>query len=580
MCAGTGFRANAKVGSEGSLKRDFGSGFRHGQIRGPPTSSTLFSEGPLPNKEMWCAFCNGPHPSNRCAVVTDPEKKKNILRQKGRCFGCSRSGHISKNCSAKCYRCGGKHHLSLCSTQKQPMQFRQTRGAPQEKTVSTNLYFIQDVKNNCVLLQTARAKVGNPSGDVYCNVRILLDSCAQKSYISTRLRNELCLPSIRTETVLIKTFGNNEPSLKKCNIVQFALECQDNLRVFINAYKVELICGPIANQTIEIAERFYLHLQGLPLADYLRGDEGLEIDVMLGADYYWTVVQNHVVRGKLHGPVAIRTRLGYVLSGPVNVACSDHCPSSVNMSHVMKTECQGVTEDFNANDASLKEQLAKFWDYDNLGVKGKEEDFCEEYLTKVRYNGDRYDVSLPFKKEHPIIPDNHSLARNRLVSLLKRLKSSESKLLNQYDNVIKEQLDSGVVEVIDKHEEEVVPGTVHYIPHKDVLKEDRATTKLRVVYDASAKSYSEPSLNDCLLSRPALTPLLFDILLRFRLPKIALIGDLEKAFLNVEVKLKDRNLLKFLWIDDVDSLNPEIIKLRFTRLVFGLVCSPFILNVT
>ena len=98
----------------------------------------------------------------------------------------------------------------------------------------------------------------------------------------------------------------------------------------------------------------------MPLADYSRGDEGLEIDVMLGADYYWTVVQNHVVLGELHGPVAIRTRLGYVLSGPINVACSDQCPSSVNMSHVMKTECQVVTEDFNANDASLKEKLATF----------------------------------------------------------------------------------------------------------------------------------------------------------------------------------------------------------------------------
>ena len=139
-----------------------------------------------------------------------------------------------------------EHHLSLCSVQKQPMQFRQPRGASQEQAVSTNLYLTQDVKNYCVLLQTAKAKVGNPSSDFYCNVRILLDYCAQKSYISSRLRNELCLPSTGTETVLIKTlFGNNEPSLKKCNIVRFALECQDNLRVFINAYKVELICGPI-----------------------------------------------------------------------------------------------------------------------------------------------------------------------------------------------------------------------------------------------------------------------------------------------------------------------------------------------
>ena len=261
-------------------------------------------------------------------------------------------------------------------------------------------------------------------------MRILLDYCAQKSHISSRLRNELCLPSTGTETVLIKTFGNNEPSLKKCNIVQFALECQDNLRVFINAYEVELICGPIVNQTIEIAQQCNPHLQGLSLGDYSRRDEGLEIDVMLGADYYWTAVQNHLVRGKLHGPVAIRTRLGYVLRGPLNVVCSDQGSSSVNMSHVMKTECQVVTEDFNANDASLKEQLAKFWDYDTRRVKGRKEDFCEEYLTKVRFNGDRYEVSLPFKKEHPIIPDNYSLARNRLVSLLKRLKSSESQLLN------------------------------------------------------------------------------------------------------------------------------------------------------
>ena len=75
-------------------KSDVGFGFRHGQIRVSPTSSTLFSneEGPLPN--MWCAFCNGPQPSIRCAVVTDPETWKNIVRQKGRCFGCLKTSHI------------------------------------------------------------------------------------------------------------------------------------------------------------------------------------------------------------------------------------------------------------------------------------------------------------------------------------------------------------------------------------------------------------------------------------------------------------------------------------------------------
>ena len=114
------------------------------------------------------------------------------------------------------------------------------------------------------------------------------------------------------------------------------------------------------------------------------GDEDLEVDVMIGADYYWSIVQNHVVRGKSHGLVAVCTRLGYVLSGPINVPTAGQHASSVNISHVMKTECQLIKEDFNSDDVSLKEELSKFWDNDTLGVKGREEEFYEDYLTKVR----------------------------------------------------------------------------------------------------------------------------------------------------------------------------------------------------
>ena len=270
-------------------KHGFGFGFRPGQNRRPPTSSTLFSsnEGPPLNKDTWCTFCNGPHPTIRCAVVTDPETRKKILRRKGKCFGCLRSGHLSRDCQARCHRCGGKHHLALCNAQEypgHPSPAGRARGNNQEQTVSTNLYFTQNVKNNCVLLQTARAIVRNPNGESSCNVRIMLDSGSQKSYINRRLGSKLGLSPIATETVLIKTFGNSEASLKKCDVVHFALECQDNLTVFINAYEVDLICGPIANQTIEVAQQCYPHLQGLPLPDYSQGDEELGVDILIGAD--------------------------------------------------------------------------------------------------------------------------------------------------------------------------------------------------------------------------------------------------------------------------------------------------------
>ena len=63
---------------------------------------------------------------------------------------------------------------------------------------------------------------------------------------------------------------------------------------------------------------------------------------------------------------------------------------------------------------------------------------------------------------------------------------------------------------------------------------NRDTTKFRVVFDASAKVNGEgPSLNVCLDPGPLLLPLVFNIFLRFRLYKVVLIWDSEKAFLNI-----------------------------------------------
>ena len=132
-----------------------------------------------------------------------------------------------------------------------------TGNAEKDPTVSTtgnvNLYFTQGSKNNCVLLQTAKAKVSTPNNvSNSCTVRLLFDSCSQKSYISTRLTNQFCVPTINTDNVLIKPFGKEDATLKRCDVVQFVVKCTDSLNVFINAYEVDVICGPIANQTIRI----------------------------------------------------------------------------------------------------------------------------------------------------------------------------------------------------------------------------------------------------------------------------------------------------------------------------------------
>ena len=41
-----------------------------------------------------------------------------------------------------------------------------------------------------------------------------------------------------------------------------------------------------------------------------------------------------------------------------------------------------------------------------------------------------------------------------------------------------------------------------------------------------------------------------------------------------------RDFLRFMWFDDVFKSYPELISLRFPRVLFGLTCSPFLLNRT
>ena len=97
--------------------------------------------------------------------------------------------------------------------------------------------------------------------------------------------------------------------------------------------------------------------------------------------------------------------------------------------------------------------------------------------------------------------------------------------------------------------------------------------------DASARENSRSfSLNDCLEMGPALQNLLWSVLIRTRFKLIPLCGDLQKAFLQIRIKADDRDALRIYWIKERDPNQMET--LWFTRLIFRLVQSPFILRGT
>ncbi|KAK3743472.1 hypothetical protein QZH41_003295 [Actinostola sp. cb2023] len=148
-----------------------------------------------------------------------------------------------------------------------------------------------------------------------------------------------------------------------------------------------------------------------------------------------------------------------------------------------------------------------------------------------------YETGLPWKGNHPPLHNNEAGSLRRLHSLERKLEKQG--LTEKYHNIIQEQLEAGIVERVT----DPPNGREFYIPHKAVVREAAESTKLRVVYDASARAYDNAaSLNECLNPGPPLQNQLWNVLVRARFHPVAITGDIKQAFLQVRIREEDRAL--------------------------------------
>ena len=182
-------------------------------------------------------------------------------------------------------------------------------------------------------------------------------------------------------------------------------------------------------------------------------------------------------------------------------------------------------------------------------------------MKDIKFENNLYVVKLPFKENILFVSDNYNVSLNRLSKLKKRL-SKSTDTLAKYNKVIPDQLEHGIIEKVGSIG---IPGKVKYLPHQAVITDDHSSTKLHVVFDATSKTIGT-SLNDTLYKEPCLTPLLFNLLLRFRFNPIGIIADIEKTYLQVSVAHGHRVFLRFLWFDGIFKDIPEITKYRFCLL--------------
>ncbi len=166
----------------------------------------------------------------------------------------------------------------------------------------------------------------------------------------------------------------------------------------------------------------------------------------------------------------------------------------------------------------------------------------QKVKESISYNSTsrRYTIGVPWKEERPTLPDNHEAAVSRLRSTERKVKKNHF-IEAEYRETIKTYIEKGYLRHVSSNEPP--PSEVWYLPHFPVVRMDKTTTKVRIVFDCSEK-YNGISLNDVIYAGPKLQRELIDVLIRFRRNPVALACDIQEMYLQVEIAESDRPLFR------------------------------------
>ncbi|GBN97151.1 hypothetical protein AVEN_106146-1 [Araneus ventricosus] len=161
-----------------------------------------------------CLFCvkfKSDHDTLSCPLSV--EERKAYLRRNGTCYLCLIQGHVYKKCNSKrppCGKCHRIHSELICdtSTALEPL----SSGGEQSKVQNTsevvtcsniNMYQDEVLLESCSTLMT----IGNKRK----TINILLDNASQRCFLKKEIADEMKLPVIRREKLLVYVFGSRDP---------------------------------------------------------------------------------------------------------------------------------------------------------------------------------------------------------------------------------------------------------------------------------------------------------------------------------------------------------------------------------
>ncbi|XP_043461973.1 uncharacterized protein LOC122498348 [Leptopilina heterotoma] len=509
-----------------------------------------------------CVLCHKDHRVYTCSAFQDlsVENRRDKVKELNLCFNCLGIKHAARDCRSTrlCKHCNHKHHSLLhfdnqgnfqSNSNHQLRENERQSGVNSESGVSVNLFAHKDTSEK--ILSTVAIYIQNDTGQKI-KVRALLDNGSMANFMTENLCNKLNLKKNNVNHT-VSGIDLTQTNINFCTSA--------TIKSTLNAYKLRTDFF-VTNNISQCIPTKKIDLTKLSIPDHIHlADPDFykpqPVDILLGTSIFWDCLEpKRILQGQGH-PVLQLTKFGWILGG--------------QLSTERKTKQSDLFCGF-LSESSLNQQLQRFWtinEGDSTKIMSAEEKECEAIFTNTckRASDGKFEVTMPMKSNLEELGESRASAEKRLLMMERRFKK-DAQLKERYSDVMKDYVDQGHMSKVT-----MLKGSFNYLPHHAVQKEASTTTKTRVVFDGSNESSSGLSLNDCMLTGPIVQQELFNIIIRFRIHRFVITGDIVQMYRQIWVEPSQRRLQCILWRESPDQ---PMDTYQLNTVTFGITASPYL----
>ena len=411
-----------------------------------------------------------------------------------------------------------------------------------------------------ILLSILTGRLSNPSKKHRSlSGNIILDNFSDCSYVSLATANILGLHAYENRPIKVTSFhGTKQESYPVTNVL---IE-SPNGPININCFITDTI------PTIDITNWKKIANNSFPQLTFpqLENGNSFQPDILIGMEYINSIRKTEIIKsGQLEARNSI---LGYYIEG-----ASKHNEESHTFTTLTTLKSYNYKEK-TFFDEYVDNKVDQFFDSRDF-TEQEDYDPSKEDLLSVLNKGTKkvqietgetlYEVPMLWKKGYKRLKPNFNLCLSFLHSMTDRLIKNNN--YEKFNEIIQRDIKSGTYEIIKTE-----PNKGHHIPTFAAFNPNSTSTPLRIVLAANLPAGN--CINSELETGPSLINNLNMLLRKFRVGKIGIVGDINKAFNRLLIREEDRDYFKFLWWSN-DGIKKEIITLRLRRVAFGTNLAPF-----